>query len=438
MNLFPQKLTRYFQNTSILVFEKIFRVVIGFFIWGRLANELGQFQFGVFSYFQAILSLLIPFSVLGVDHIIRAKIADAGEMKNDYIYAGIQIKILLSVALIISIILYSIVFSKSELNNQLVLIFFSLSLLFRSISILEFNFDNKLNSIINSSIRSLSFLMTSGLYLIGIYLKSTIYFFALIYSFEFFLNSTLLFLYSNFLEKLTVFKTNRKILFEILSAGIPIFICDVAISVFLRINQIFLGQMISNESVAIYIVALKFVEAWYFLPSAIIISVYPLMSKKLDFSNISNNKKIQFVHEIILITSILIVIFNLIIGDKVIWFFYGQNFANSHEILIILCFSVIFTSYGIAQEPIDVGNRLLYWRLFRVSTGALLNLILNYILIHLMGIRGAAVAIVITLFYTYIISNIFFSQGRMVLKFQFNSIFLRETVSLIFNRNSKQ
>jgi len=128
---------------------------------------MGPFQFGIFSYFQAIVSMLLPFSVLGVDYIIRSKIVYTKKKIINYIVAGIQIKIILSIALIVSILSFIFFTSIIDFPNQLILFFFSLSLLFRSLSLLEILFDNDLRSIVNSSIRSISLIITCSFYQSG-------------------------------------------------------------------------------------------------------------------------------------------------------------------------------------------------------------------------------------------------------------------------------
>jgi PST family polysaccharide transporter len=44
---------------------------------------------------------------------------------------------------------------------------------------------------------------------------------------------------------------------------------------YMRIDQIMLGQMVGNETVGIYSAAVRITEVWYFIPMAIVASVFP-------------------------------------------------------------------------------------------------------------------------------------------------------------------
>lgn len=49
----------------------------------------------------------------------------------------------------------------------------------------------------------------------------------------------------------------------------------IAITAYVKIDQIMLGQMVSDEAVGIYSAATRISDVWYFVPMAIVASVFP-------------------------------------------------------------------------------------------------------------------------------------------------------------------
>ena len=62
---------------------------------------------------------------------------------------------------------------------------------------------------------------------------------------------------------------------------------------------------------------------------------------------------------------------------------------------------IIFVFYGVINEHWYVKNNLQIYYAINVLIGAILNIILNYYLIKLIGIKGAAIATIFT--YVFII-----------------------------------
>ena len=64
----------------------------------------------------------------------------------------------------------------------------------------------------------------------------------------------------------------------------PLIFAGLAIAVYMKIDQIMLGEMIGKKAVGTYAAAVRLSEIWYFIPMAIASSVFPsiVKSKQLD------------------------------------------------------------------------------------------------------------------------------------------------------------
>lgn len=408
------------------------------FLWGKIASELGTSKFGTFSYFQAILFIIAPFWSLGINQIIRNKISIFQKKSHEYISAGIFIKFTMTCILALFSIIY-IQFKSFDVSHGTLLFYlFFASYFFRSVDIIEFNFDSKTQSIIPGMIRTFAFIATTISYIVALIFNLDLHWFAFIFSMEFLISGILLvYCYLKIEKKALVFKTSLQTTLEILRPSIPILLCDISISLFLRINHVFLGEILSKESVGQFSVALRLTEVWYFIPSSIIITMFAPLSQIHERSKVEFEKIVTSMFEIMLILSLLITISVFIFSKMVITLLYGSAYISAVPILKVLILSNLFMFWGVVQEPIDISKNILKWRLFRVFTGTLLNLGLCSVLIKYFGTIGAAYATFVTFFYAYFFSNLIYPKGREIFFMQLRSLLLMNTLSFAKNKISE-
>lgn len=55
----------------------------------------------------------------------------------------------------------------------------------------------------------------------------------------------------------------------------PLILSGLSVMVYMKIDQVILGEMIDNKAVGIYSAAIRISEVWYFIPMAIVSSVSP-------------------------------------------------------------------------------------------------------------------------------------------------------------------
>ena len=363
---------------------------------------------------------------MGIDQILRNKISLFSELANSFISTGIQIKFYSALVVSFICIAYFIFFDLTIVGGELIFFAFLIGLIFRSFGVIEYYFDWKLESKINGIIRTFSFLIISALYVIALMYEAPIYWFAFIFSGEFLISACLFSIAYRLEGKRPNWNINFQLVKEILKAGVPILMCDIAICIFLRANQIFLSNMLSSDSVGIYSAAIRFSEFWYFIPSSLVVSTFGLLTVSYSESRDDFRKYTGLLFELMLILAALITVFTYLFSEKIILFFYGPNYVESSAILNVLILSNIFMFWGIMQEPIDVARNALYWRFFRVSTGAVLSILTGYFLISWFGAMGAAWAVVLTFFWTYFLSNLFYKKGWAIFSLQLRALLFLE------------
>ena len=88
----------------------------------------------------------------------------------------------------------------------------------------------------------------------------------------------------------------------------------------------------------------------------------------------------------------------MILSRQIVAIVYGDNYSQSSEILKILTWYTTFSYYGAAKDVWILAEEKQRYLVCVNGTGAILNVLLNYILIPKMGAQGAALASLLTQF----------------------------------------
>jgi len=236
-------------------------------------------------------------------------------------------------------------------------------------------------------------------------LEASVIAFAVANSLQFFLLSIfLVFMYrykgfSIFQWKVQISKAK-----ELLSEAWILILSNFFSMVNIKVDQIMLRWMVGSAEVGIYSVAVNLSEAWYFISTAIIMSVFPRMIELKKSRPSVYDKRQQQILDCLFALTLIIAVITTFVAGPLILFIYGEAYTKTSSILIIHIWSGIFMFMWAFFSKWAFIEDALYFALASDGTGALMNVLLNYILIPRFGGRGAAIA---TLF-SYATSSYFF------------------------------
>ncbi|WP_026053715.1 polysaccharide biosynthesis C-terminal domain-containing protein, partial [Leptospira santarosai] len=103
--------------------------------------------------------------------------------------------------------------------------------------------------------------------------------------------------------------------------------------------------------------------------------------------------------------------------------FFGEKFSEAGTVLAIHIWAGIFVFLGVASSRYYLTENLPKEELYKSISGCLANIVLNYFFIPLYGIKGAAIATVISQFIASTLFNLLFKRTREVFFIQLESVF---------------
>lgn len=185
---------------------------------------------------------------------------------------------------------------------------------------------------------------------------------------------------------------------QLLKEAIPIAIASVFTIIYFRIDVLMLSFLRGDTEVGLYSAAYRLTEALVFLPTVITTSTFPLMSKYYKDSFDSFSFVYARTFKYLFATGLLIAVLVTFASDKIISIVYGPEYQSSAIALQILIWTtaIMFIITLISTTCISSGNQQIVSK--RALLAALLNIILNLILIPWIGYTGAAIATVLSTF----------------------------------------
>lgn len=159
--------------------------------------------------------------------------------------------------------------------------------------------------------------------------------------------------------------------------------------VYFRIDSVMLGVMRGDFEVGIYNVAYKILEGLLFIPSTIMIVFFPKLAKREQFDE-------TFGQLLLLLGALGLAIstFLYLASASLIRIIFGPQFSASAPVLQTLALVLLPVFFGHLTTQSLVALDLSQRYLIVASLGALLNVLLNLLLIPSLGAVGAAWATV--------------------------------------------
>lgn len=382
-----------FGNSLWQITEKILTMLISVIVISLVARYLGTEKFGLANYIISVVMLFTTFSTLGMEKITINDIVDNKFSKENILGTSFVIRIIGGFVLIIASQITIYILTNGDKLSQILGIIMGACMLFKAFEVIEYYLQAQMNFKIVSIIRFITTIITSLSKLVVIFLDLGIVGFISTYLIDAIVAGLLLYIYY---KK----KNHSKLLFNIkyartlLSKCWYIAISGLMITIYMRIDQVMLGSMLSSKTEnGIYSAAIRIAEMWYFVPMAIIASFQPIIMKKRNEELVKEYKEYtQKLYDIVSIIGIMCGLIISLFGWIAVNILYGKEYSGASSILSISVWAGLFATLGSARSVWLVAENKQKYTLIYTTVGCIINIILNAILIPIIGAKGAAIA----------------------------------------------
>lgn len=419
---FPN-LEKILYNNGWLLLDKVFRMGVGMLLGVWIARYLGPESYGKLNYVIAYVALVGSFTSLGQDGIVVRELINEKRNTDEIISTAFIMQFVAGlVAYLMSIFL--ILFlrpNQTDIFWMVVLVGFTLIL--RAMGVIKYWYEAQVQSKYIVWIEGFLFLIFSGLRVMLILENFGVFAFVWLGVFESIINLFAYYVLFRYHESPLSIRHSRwnraKIL---LKNGWMLLLSGLAVILYMRIDQIMIGQMMSDDAVGVYTAAVKISEVWYFIPMTIVSSIFPAILNAKQFDQNLYMDRLRLLHSFMFILSIMIAIPMSFLSDSIIALLFGDRFNEASVVLSIHIWAGVFVFLGVASSRYYLTENLQRGELYKSLLGCFVNVVLNYLLIPIYGIKGAAIATVISQFVASVLFNFLFKRTREIFFIQLESL----------------
>lgn len=392
---------RIIKNASWIIACRVIQAILGLVITMMTSRYLGPSNYGILNYATSVTAFVIPIAQLGLNAIIIQEIVIKPEEEGETMGTALSMVSFSSILGIIGVVAFVNIANRGELETIVVCSLYSVTLLFQALEIMLYWFQAQLLSKYTSIVELIAYILVSLYKIFLLINKKNIYWFAFSYIFDYlFIDLGLFFLYKKLGGKKLSFSINKaKVMFNkskyyILSA--------LMVTLFAQTDRVMIKLMLDNASVGYYSAAVTCISMSGFVFTAIIDSCRPMIFE-------SQNNKMRFEHNMQLVYAIIICLAVLqsicfsILAKFIILVIYGNQYLKAVITLRILVWYITFSYIGGIRDIWVLAENKQKYLVSINMCGAITNIVLNYLLIPLLGINGAALASLTTQFVTNIL-----------------------------------
>jgi len=373
---------------------KIARSVIQMAVSVYVVRYLGPGNYGLLSYSLSFVTLFSFLSNLGADQSIVVKhLASQNEDKDKILGTAFRLKFCGAGMVLAILAIVTQWMQMDDLAKSMILLI-SCMFFFQSFNVIDAYFQSQVHSKYVALVEFSQCFLSSLVKIYLIHLNAHVIWFAFIYILDFlFIALGLVIFYRKKELSIRQWNFDVQLAKKLLKESLPLQCTLLLTSIYMRFDQIIIKSIFDNQTVGYYALAVNLCELWIFIPMAINSSVFPVL---INLKKTDENKyyaDLQKFYDSMVLLAILIIIFMSIFGKFLVSFFFGQ-FMPAVPILNVYIWTNLFAVLGLASAGWYVIEDLQRYTLYRTLGGAVINIVLNIVLIRKLGVIGAAYAAV--------------------------------------------
>jgi O-antigen/teichoic acid export membrane protein len=386
-------LQRILPNAGWMVADRLSRMVLGLLVGAWLARYLGPADFGALSYAIAFVALFSPLATLGLERIVVRELVDEADRAYEILGTAFALRLAGALAaLLLSIASVAWLRPGDPLAVTLVAVLAAASVM-QTFDVIDLWFQSGMQARYSVAAAGAAFVLAALLRIALILARSPLPAFAWAALFEAAVASGgLLLVYRARGGSARAWRWSPARARSLVADGWPLMLSSVMILVYLRIDQVMLGQMTSPLELGAYSAAVKLVEVWYFVPTTLVAAIFPTIVEARRAGEQVFYARLQRLYGLMAVSAYAVALPTCLLSRWIVTTLFGEAYAHAAPMLAVLVWSILFTNLGVARSSFLTTMNLTRPYFMTVALGAVVNVALNLLLIPRWGGMGAVIA----------------------------------------------
>lgn len=422
MNIFNRlKRSRFIKNTSWMMLGSIYQMVVSLFIGLITARYLGPSNYGIINYVAAFISFATPICGLGFEGVVVKKLVDNPKAAGEILGTTIFFEFITSIFCSTAIVFVVSISNAGDFVKTAVAFLESFQLLFKSAEPINFWFQSRLESKYTSIASMIAYTVMTVYRIILLILGKSVEWFAFATSLDLGVVSLIYFF---IYKKRSPYKLKISLVIgkDIFLLSYHFIISGLMSVIYSQMDKVMIQAMVNDTGVGLYSAAYTVSNLWFLLPNSLIMSARPMIMEDKNKNEDLYLRRLKQLYAGVFWLGIVVGLVFTLFAKQIMYILYGTEYLDAAETLTISIWYGIFAQLGNARGIwILCENNNKYVKYY-LGWGVVVNLILNWILIHLYGINGAAIATLVTQIFTCLIAPLFYKRTRVHTKILIDAV----------------
>lgn len=402
---------RILKNATWIIACKIVQSILSFIIGTLTVRYLGPSNYGVITYAVSVVSFLLPIMQLGLNNTLVKEFIRNPNNEGEILGTALIMNIVSSLFSMVGAIVFVSIANAGERETIIVCALYSLVLLFQGTEITVYWFQSKLLSKYPSIAMLIAYVIVAIYKVYLLVTGKSVVWFAFSYVLDFFLISIILLVIYKKLsnQKLSI---NWNIGRQMLSRSKYYIIPSLMVVVFKHTDRIMLKLMVGDTETGLFSAAITCTGMTGFVFFAIIDSARTVILETKERTPELYERRVVQLYSIITAFALTQSICITILAKPIIYLLYGKLYLAAVPILQLAVWYDTFGYYSSVRNIWILAEEK-QKHLTKINiAGALTNVVLNACLIPVLGGVGAAVASIISQFFTNVLIGFIYEPIR--------------------------
>ena len=390
--------SKFVKNVSWIFIGNVAHAALQFLLNILVARRFGSADYGLINYGASLIAFFSTICTLGFNGVITKSFVENEDKSWTYLSSAI---ILRCIASLISIVLLQgliQIANPNESRMQVVILFQSFGILFSAFDLFVYWFQYKQQAKYVAIIRLAAFAVSALWRIFAVFIFESIEAYVAGASAETAFYAV--FLYCLY-WKCSGFKHpifDWSLLKKLLSTSYPFIFASILTVIYMQTDKIMLQKMIDSSAVGLYSVSQTLAGAVSVIPVALIEGFRPdIMHYKVNNDEMYRKRLMQL-YGIVFWVCIAYCLFITTCSRQIIGILYGSEYIDAASSLSVIVWYTSFSYFGAINNLYLIAEAKTKWVQLLTLIGAVMNIVLNAILIPRFGIIGAAAASLATQF----------------------------------------
>lgn len=380
-------------NAGWLLADKFVRMPISLGLSILVARYLGPDRQGELAYAIAFAGLFSIVAGLGLDAIAVRELLATPSKRDEILGTAFMMKLAGGGATLLLSVATIAILRPGETSTLILVAVIAAGTMFQSFDVTDYYFQSQVQSKFTVMAQAPVFLALSLFKLGLMYCQAPLIWFAWVAMGEIALGSlSVAMVFRSRVEPFARWRFSMQRAKVMLSDSWPLALSATVGMIYLRIDQVMLGQMLGSEEVGIYMVAVRISEILTIGSLTIYSSTLPSILEARKISEELFYERLQKLYNLMVLIGYAAAIPVTLFSHWIITTLFGASYERAAPMLVVLVWASVVTNLGIARSGFLTAMNWTRFHFVSSLIAAIVNIVLNVWWIPIYGGVGASLA----------------------------------------------